>query len=95
MFHMCIVLIYGAGVSIAISGASTIPSRPTEATDESYRDLVLGSVSFKLCVIGLGILVCTALVHVLSMRIRKTNDRVRPLDVSPTAIWAVRTALKN
>ena len=95
MFYICIVILYGTGLSIAISGVSTLPPRPAGVTDEFYKDFILASVSFKLCMIGLGILVSTALTHVLSKRRYIQNDRIQPLEISPTAVWAVRTALKN
>ena len=87
------VIFCAAGFSLLVAGLSSIPSNSDMSAD-AYRDLVLDSVSFKLTMIGLGILVVTGFGYCIVKR-RATINQVKVLgDISPTAAWAVKTSLK-
>ena len=91
--EICMVMFCGAGFSLLVAGLSSIPSKSDMSAD-AYRNLVIDSVSFKLCMSGIGVLVVTGFGYCIVKRRAKMNQVKVLGDISPTAAWAVKTSLK-
>ena len=88
---ICLILVYGIGITVGLVGVCLIPSRPTftnqvnesleqasaRATAE-YNQTVINSVSVKLCFAGCGFLIVGMLVH-----LRRCYMQYKEMPVAP------------